>query len=127
MFPTRSGLHEVVENCDGNGLKALKAILQRSHPAFGDEPTTLVTTYPKQKELSLLEYRMEFEDFLQMHAMVSGFPRELDRPGKLDVFIMHMKYCTGITFSALLEMKDVKLHFNTSTKAIICLKLSIQS
>jgi len=55
MFPTGSPLHDVVANCYGNGLKALKAILQRSHPAFVDEPSTLVTTCPKQKDKSLLE------------------------------------------------------------------------
>jgi len=38
MFPTGSSLHDVVANCYGNGLKALKAILQRSHAAFADEP-----------------------------------------------------------------------------------------
>jgi len=81
-----------VAKCYGNGLKALKAILQRSHLAFVDEPTALVTDYPKQKELSLLEHKMEFEDFLQMRSIVTGFPKELDNPGQLDVFIMNMKY-----------------------------------
>jgi len=62
MFPTGSPLHDTVANCYSNGLKAPKAILQRSHPAFVDEPSTLVTTYPKQKDTSLLEYKMEAED-----------------------------------------------------------------
>jgi len=66
MFPNGSPLHDVVANCYGNGLKALKAILLRSHPAFADERSTLVTTYPKQKDKSLLDYKMEAEDFLQM-------------------------------------------------------------
>jgi len=66
MFPAGSPLHDVVANCYGNGLKALKAILQHSHPAFVDEPSTLVTAYPKQKEKSLLEYKMNTADFLQM-------------------------------------------------------------
>jgi len=48
MFPTGSPLHDTVANCYGNGLKAIKAILQRSHPAFVDVPSTLVTNYPKQ-------------------------------------------------------------------------------
>jgi len=39
VFPTGSPLHKVVVNCYDNGLKALKAILQRSHPAFVDAPT----------------------------------------------------------------------------------------
>jgi len=91
MFPTGSQLHNAVATCFGDGLKALKAILQRSHPAFVDEPATLVTQYPKQREKSLLECKMEAEDFLQMHSMVQGFSRELDDPGELDIFINNMK------------------------------------
>jgi len=92
MFPSGSILHDVVANCFGNGLKALKAVLQRSHPAFVDEPATLVTTHPKQKEKSLLEYKMEAEDFLQMRSMVQGFSMELDDPNELDIFINNMKH-----------------------------------
>jgi len=96
IFPTGSPLHDVVANCYGNGLKALKAILLCSHPAFVDEPATLVTTYPKQKDKSLLEYKMEAEDFLQMRSMVQGFSKELDDPGELDIFINNMKYSTHV-------------------------------
>ena len=92
MFPNGGILHETVANCYGNGLKALKAILQRSHPSFVDEPNTLVTNYPKQKELSLLEHKMTFDDFLQMRSMVVGHARELDHSGELDVFIINMKH-----------------------------------
>jgi len=35
---------------------------------------------------------MEFEDYLQMGAIVIGFSKELDNPGELDVFIMNMKH-----------------------------------
>jgi len=96
MFPTGSPLHDVVANCYGNGLKALKAILQRSHPAFVDEPSTLVTTYPKQKDKSLSEYKMQVEDFLQMRSIVQGFSKELDNPGELDIFVNNMKYSTFV-------------------------------
>ena len=91
MFPPGSPLHDVVANCCGNGLKALKAILLRSHPAFADEPSTLVTACPKQKDKSLLEHKMEAEDFLQMRSVVQGHSRELDDPGELDIFINNMK------------------------------------
>ena len=96
MFPPGSPLHDVVANCYGNGLKALKAIMLRSHPAFVDEPSTLVTTYPKQKDKSLLEYKTEAEDFLQMRSIVQGHSRELDDPGELDIFINNMKYNTFV-------------------------------
>jgi len=96
VFPTGSPLHDIVANCYGNGLKALKAVFLRSHPAFLDEPATLVTTNPKQKDKSLLEYKIEAEDFLQMRSMVQGFSKELDDPGKLDVFINSMKYSAHV-------------------------------
>jgi len=64
MFPTGIPVYDAVANCYGNGLKALKAILQCSHPAFVDKPSILVTNYPKQKEKSPLEHKMEVEDFL---------------------------------------------------------------
>jgi len=96
MFPTGSPHHDTVANCCGNGLKALKAILLHSHPAFVDEPATLVTTYPKQKDKSLLEYKMEAEDFLQMRSMVQGFSKELDEPDELDIFINNMKCSTHV-------------------------------
>jgi len=86
----------VVANCYGNGLKVLKSILQRSHQAFVDEPATLVTTYPKQKKKSLLEYKMEAEDFLQMCSIVQGFSKDLDDPGELDIFINKIKYSTFV-------------------------------
>jgi len=96
MFPPGSPLHDTVANCYGNGLKALKTILLHSHPSFVDEPSTLVTTYPKQKDKSLLEYKMEAEDFLQMRAIVQGHTRELDDPGELDIFVNNMKYNTFV-------------------------------
>jgi len=111
MFPPGSPLHDVVSNCYGNGLKALKAILLRSHPAFVDEPSTLVTTYPKQKDKSLLEYKMEAEGFLQMRAIVQGHSRELDDPGELDIFINNMKYNTFVQRVARDERRQrVLLH-----------------
>jgi len=96
MFPAGSPLHDAAANCCGNGLKALKAIPTRSHPAFVDEPATLVTAYPKQKDKSLLECKMEAEDFLQMRSVAQGFSKELDNPGELDVFIKNMKHSTFV-------------------------------
>ena len=96
MFPTGSPLHDVVANCCGNGLKALKAILQRFYPAFVEELSALVTTYPKQKDKYLLEYKMEAEDFLQMRSIVQGFSKKLDNPGELDIFINNMKCSTFV-------------------------------
>jgi len=91
MFPSGSPLHDAAANCHGDGLKALKAISQQSHPAFVDEPAEPVTTHPKQKDESLLECKMEAEDCLQMRAMAQGFSKELDDPNELDIFINNMK------------------------------------
>jgi len=85
VFPPGSPLHDAVTNCHGNGLKAPKAILWRSHPAFADEPSALVTAHPKQKDKSLLEHKMEAEDFPQMRFVVQGHSGELDDPGEPDI------------------------------------------
>ena len=111
MFPPGSRLHEIVASCYGNGLKALKMILQNSHPAFVDEPYTLVTNYPKQKELSLLEYKMNFEDFLQLRAMISGHAKPIDEPGELDVFITNMKYRDHVQRVARDERRQAALQY----------------
>jgi len=60
------------------------------------QPCALATTYPKQKDKSLLEYKMEAEDFLQMRSIVQGFSKELDDPGELDIFINNMKHSTFV-------------------------------
>ena len=91
MFPTGSRLHECVTSCFGNGLKALKMIIQTSHPAYIDQPSTHITNYPKQRELSLLEHKKVFDDYHQMRAMINGFSKDLDDEQELDIFIMNMK------------------------------------
>jgi len=47
MFPPDSRLHELVAQCYGDGHKALKSVIFKSHPAHHDQPSTLCTTYPK--------------------------------------------------------------------------------
>jgi len=109
MFPSGSPLHDAAANCNGNGLKALKAILQQSHPAFVDELATLVTVCPKQKDKSLLEYKMEAEDHLQMCSTVQGFSKELDDPNELDVFINNMKHSSFVQRVAQDERQQLAL------------------
>ena len=92
MFPAGSRLHNLVAQCYGDGYKALKAIIFKSHPAYAEQPSTLITTYPKQRELSLLEYFMNFIDYLQLRAIISNFARDLDDEDELDVFINNMKH-----------------------------------
>jgi len=111
MFPAGSYLHDVVASCYGNGLKALKMILQRAHPAFVDEPATLVTQYPKQRNNSLLEYKMEFEDFLQMRAMVLGHSREIDDKDELDIFINNLKDSSFVQQVSRAERRQAALEY----------------
>ena len=92
MFPAGSRLHNLVAQCYGDGYKALKVIIFKSHLACAEQPSTLITTYPKQRELSLLEYFMNFIDYLQLRAIISNFARDLDDEDELDVFINNMKY-----------------------------------
>ena len=92
MFPPNSRLHNLVAQCYGDGYKALKAIILKSHPVYHDQPSTLITTYPRQKELSLLKYNMNFIDYLQLHAIITNFARDLDTEEELDIFIKGMKY-----------------------------------
>ena len=92
MFPSDSRIHNIVAQCYGDGYKALKSIIFRSHPMFHDQPNTLITTYPRQRELSLLEYLMNFGDYLQMRAMITNHSTNLDDENELDVFINNMKH-----------------------------------
>ena len=48
MFPKNSRHPEIVRSCGGNGCRALEAIPHDSHPAFCDQPATLITAHPKQ-------------------------------------------------------------------------------
>jgi hypothetical protein len=111
MFPTGSRLHDCVASCFGNGLKALKTILQQSHPAFVDEPHTLVMSYPKQKDLTLLEYNIIFDDFAQMRSIVTGHSKDLNDSGELDVFIKNMKYRDFVNRVTRDERRQRALHY----------------
>ena len=55
-----------------NGYRALKALLHESHPAFYDQPATLITAYPKQDNSSLLEHHDLFLDHLQLRAFITN-------------------------------------------------------
>lgn len=92
MFPSGSRLHNIVAQCYGNGYRALKSIIFRSHPMFHDQPNTLITSYPRQRELSLLEYIVRFKDFQQLKAIINNHATTLDDENELDVFINNMKY-----------------------------------
>lgn len=53
MFPKNSRIPGIIRACDGDGYRALKAIIFKSHPAFHDQPATLITTYPKQRDATI--------------------------------------------------------------------------
>ena len=87
MFPPGSNLAGIVQSCYGNGYQSLLQVIFNSHPAFHPQPSTLITSYPKQRGLSLNEYFMLFKDFLQLRAYISNITQDLSHSNELDVFI----------------------------------------
>lgn len=92
MFPKSGRLPTIVRSCDGDGYKALKAVLFKSHPAFYDQPATLITSYPRQRDLTMLEYYKLFLDFEQLRAYIADITITLDDEAELDIFIKNSKY-----------------------------------
>jgi len=96
VFPPDSTLHDLVAQCYGDGYKALKTIIFKSHPACHDQPSTLCTTCPKQRDLTLLEHKMTFKDFLQVRSVVQGYSRTLDDESELDMFLNNTQHADHI-------------------------------
>lgn len=96
MFPRNSRLPAIIRSCDGDGFRALKAVLFKSHPVFFDQPSTLITAYPKQRELSVLEYYKLFTDYEQLRAFIANVTATLDETTELDIFLRNMKYSNYI-------------------------------
>ena len=92
MFPKASRYPGIVRSCDGDGYRALKAIIFASHPAFHPQPSTLITSYPRQKDSSILEYYRLFLDFEQLRAYISDVSLTLDNNSELDIFLKNAKY-----------------------------------
>jgi hypothetical protein len=92
MFPSGSQLNDLVVQCYPDGYKALKLILYSSHPAFHEQPATLITRYPTQQSESLVEYHSLFIDYLQLRAFIHDTTASLDQTAELDVFITGAKH-----------------------------------
>jgi hypothetical protein len=92
MFPRNSKCINIIQQCFSDGYKALKQILFHLHPIFHPQPATLIMSYPKQHEKTMLEYFSLFQDFLQLHAFIMDQNSSLDNPDELDVFISNTKY-----------------------------------
>ena len=94
MFPKNSRFPALVRSCNGDGYRALKAVIFSSHPAFHPQPSTLITTYPRQKDSSMLEYYRLFMDYEQLRAYISNIMLTLDDDSELDVFLKNARYGT---------------------------------
>ena len=94
MFIKTARFPEIVRSCDGNGYRALKALLHDSHPAFYDQPATLITAYPKQVNSPLLECHNRFLDYLQLRACITNQLGSLNDEHELDIFINNSKCST---------------------------------
>jgi hypothetical protein len=93
MFPTGSKLQDTVRSCNGDGYRALKNVLYRSHPAFYDQPSTLVTAYPKQlQSMSIQDYFNVFNDYLKLKAYIENHTVSIGDPPVLDVFLARSNY-----------------------------------
>ena len=92
MFPTNSNLVDIVQSCYGDGYKALKAILFKAHPVFYDQPSTMITAYPKQRDTTMLQYYQLFNDYLQLRAFITDVTSSLDNEHELDIFINNAKF-----------------------------------
>jgi hypothetical protein len=93
MFPTDSKIPSILNQCYGNGYKALKLIIFHSHPVFHDQPVMLIMTYPKQcANHSLTEYHALFWDYLQLCAFINNVDASLDNTNELDMFITNAKH-----------------------------------
>jgi hypothetical protein len=88
MFPKDSTFPSLVASSDGDGFCAIKKnILFSSHPAFHDQPSTLVT-----RKLSLFQFAQVFKDYLQLRAYIQDTDTDLDHPTEVDIFISHLKH-----------------------------------
>ena len=92
MFPKDSRLKNLVAQCSGNGYKALKAVIFKSHPGYHESPSTLISGYPRQRDQSLLEFHNNFVDFQRLRAYIADIVKDLDDPGELEIFINNCKY-----------------------------------
>ena len=120
MFPSDSEIPSILMQCSGDGYKALLQILYDHHPAFLEQPATLIAEYPKQlPSQSLLAYHATFVDFLQLRAIIKGHPASLDESDELDLFITRSKYRTYLNRVTLEERQhQSKLHKYTANQIV---------
>jgi hypothetical protein len=128
MFPPESHIHSIVSQSYGDGYKALKQIIFGPHPAFRDQPATLIITYPKQGKYTLLEYHSLFLDYLQLRAYISNIDSSLDSSSELDVFITNAKYGAYLNRNTRDERKITSLrHKYTSAQIVETLETLLQA
>ena len=92
MFPSGSNVHSILLANYGDGYKALKQILLLCHPMYLEQSSTMLTQYPRQREKSLVEYHLLFNDFLQLRAIIMNIDSSLDSADELNIFIRNAKY-----------------------------------
>ena len=106
MFPKNSKIVDIVQGSRGDGYLALKQIIFAAHPAFHDQPATLITAYPKQRTLSMLKYRDMFVDYLQLRAIICDQDADLKDEHEMDIFIGGTLYNEWLTKNTREERKD---------------------
>lgn len=91
MFPSGSELPKITQMCYGDGYKTIKAVLFNVHPVFYDQPSMVITSYPRQRDLTILDYFHMYNNFLQLRAFISNTMSTIDDSFELDVFINNAK------------------------------------
>lgn len=128
MFPSDSACTAIIQQCYGDGYKAIKQLVFASHPVFQDQPSTLIMSYPRQRNSSLIKYYNMFLDYMKLRAFISDHPGTLDDDAELDAFIHNAKYADFLNRVTRDERKVAALeHKYTSEQIVETLETFLQA
>ena len=73
VFASNDKYRHIVKLHDGHGYEALKSIFCKLHPLLIESLSMLVvTTWPTQGSLSLMEYWKKYNHYIMLHALIEG-------------------------------------------------------
>jgi hypothetical protein len=97
------------------------------HPIFLHHPSTLLHSYPHQRDMTLIQYHNTFLDYLQLRAFISNYESSLDDPQELDLFIHRTKHADFLNRITVKERTQVSLsHKYTSSQIVETLSQFLQ-
>ena len=119
MFPRDSNCVNIVQQCFGDGYKALKQLMFLSHPVFHPQPATLIMSYPKQRDRNMLEYYSLFQDYLQLRAYITDQDSSLDSTHEMDVFINNTRHSQWLNRVTRDERKTATLAYKYTAAQVV--------